>query len=36
MRAGRCLDIPDRHLEPFPLLVENGQVKVALPALAAG
>lgn len=33
MRAGRCLDMPDRHLEPYPLLVENGQVKVALPVL---
>ncbi len=33
MRAGRCLDEPDRHLEPFPLLVEGGRVKVALPAL---
>jgi Fe-S cluster biogenesis protein NfuA/nitrite reductase/ring-hydroxylating ferredoxin subunit len=34
MRAGRCLDMPDKHLEPYPLLVEAGQVRVALPALA--
>lgn len=32
-RAGRCLDVPDRHLEPIPLLVgDSGIVKVALPA----
>jgi Fe-S cluster biogenesis protein NfuA/nitrite reductase/ring-hydroxylating ferredoxin subunit len=31
-RAGRCLDAPDVHLEPVPLLVENGRVKVALSA----
>jgi len=29
-RAGRCLDKPDLFLEPVPLLVENGKVKVAL------
>ncbi|MBV9020101.1 MAG: NifU family protein [Chloroflexi bacterium] len=29
-RAGRCLDAPNVYLEPVPLLVENGQVKVAL------
>jgi Fe-S cluster biogenesis protein NfuA/nitrite reductase/ring-hydroxylating ferredoxin subunit len=29
--AGRGLDQPDLHLEPFPLLVEQGQAKVALP-----
>ncbi len=33
MRAGRDLDEPRLHLEPFPLLEENGQVKVALPSL---
>jgi Fe-S cluster biogenesis protein NfuA/nitrite reductase/ring-hydroxylating ferredoxin subunit len=33
-RAGRCLDAPDLFLEAIPLLVEAGQVKVALPALA--
>jgi len=31
MRAGRCLDQPTLHLDPFPLLVERGQVKVAIP-----
>jgi Fe-S cluster biogenesis protein NfuA/nitrite reductase/ring-hydroxylating ferredoxin subunit len=29
-RAGRCLDAPDLFLEPVPLLVEGGKVKVAL------
>lgn len=28
-RAGRCLDAPELFLEPVPLLVENGKVKVA-------
>jgi Fe-S cluster biogenesis protein NfuA/nitrite reductase/ring-hydroxylating ferredoxin subunit len=28
--AGRCLDTPNLYLEPVPLLVENGKVKVAL------
>lgn len=31
LRAGRGLDEPSLHLEPFPLLVERGQAKVALP-----
>lgn len=31
--AGRCLDAPDLHLEPVPLLVESGKVKVALSVL---
>lgn len=31
IRAGRGLDKPDLHLEPFPLLVEQGRVKIALP-----
>ncbi len=31
MRAGRCLDQPQLHLEPYPLLLERGQAKVALP-----
>jgi Fe-S cluster biogenesis protein NfuA/nitrite reductase/ring-hydroxylating ferredoxin subunit len=32
-RAGRCLDDPGLHLEPFPLLVgEEGIVKIALPS----
>jgi nitrite reductase/ring-hydroxylating ferredoxin subunit len=35
MRAGRCLDSPQLHLEPLPLLVgEDGLVKVALPVAA--
>jgi Fe-S cluster biogenesis protein NfuA/nitrite reductase/ring-hydroxylating ferredoxin subunit len=35
LRAGRCLDTPDMHLEPVPLLVdESGLVKVALGAAA--
>src|SRR5579875_2607530 len=29
-RAGRCLDAPALFLEPVPLLVEDGKVKVAL------
>lgn len=31
MRAGRGLDKPDLYLEPFPLLVEQGHAKIALP-----
>jgi Fe-S cluster biogenesis protein NfuA/nitrite reductase/ring-hydroxylating ferredoxin subunit len=31
IRAGRGLDQPNLHLEPFPLLVEQGRTKVALP-----
>jgi nitrite reductase/ring-hydroxylating ferredoxin subunit len=27
-RAGRCLDSPDLYLEPIPLLVQDGIVKV--------
>jgi Fe-S cluster biogenesis protein NfuA/nitrite reductase/ring-hydroxylating ferredoxin subunit len=34
LRAGRGVDRPDLHLEPIPLLTEQGQVKVAIPALA--
>ena len=30
--AGRCLDAPDQHLEPIPLLVQNDTVKVAVHA----
>ena len=33
-RAGRCLDAPNLFLEPIPLLVEGGKVKVALSALS--
>jgi len=29
-RAGICTDDPDIHLNPFPLLMEDGMVKVAL------
>lgn len=36
-RAGRCLDSPEVHLEPVPLLAdEDGIVKVALPSVAVG
>ncbi len=31
IRAGRGLDKPDLHLQPFPLLIEQGQAKIALP-----
>jgi Fe-S cluster biogenesis protein NfuA/nitrite reductase/ring-hydroxylating ferredoxin subunit len=31
IRAGRGLDRPNLHLEPFPLLFEQGRAKVALP-----
>ncbi len=35
LRAGRCLDSPQLHLEPVPLLVgDDGLVKVALGAPA--
>jgi Fe-S cluster biogenesis protein NfuA/nitrite reductase/ring-hydroxylating ferredoxin subunit len=35
LRAGRCLDAPQLHLEPVPLLVDDsGIVKVALGAVA--
>jgi Fe-S cluster biogenesis protein NfuA/nitrite reductase/ring-hydroxylating ferredoxin subunit len=34
IRAGRGLDQPDLHLEPFPLLFEQGRARVALPPLA--
>ena len=35
LRAGRCLDAPQLHLEPVPLLVgDDGLVKVALTAAA--
>jgi Fe-S cluster biogenesis protein NfuA/nitrite reductase/ring-hydroxylating ferredoxin subunit len=32
IRAGRGLDQPDLHLEPFPLLFDQGRAKVALPS----
>ena len=32
LRAGRGLDKPALHLEPFPLLMEHGRTKIALPA----
>ena len=31
IRAGRGLDKPELHLEPFPLLFEQGRARVALP-----
>jgi Fe-S cluster biogenesis protein NfuA/nitrite reductase/ring-hydroxylating ferredoxin subunit len=31
IRAGRGLDQPNLHLEPYPLLVEQGKTRVALP-----
>jgi Fe-S cluster biogenesis protein NfuA/nitrite reductase/ring-hydroxylating ferredoxin subunit len=35
-RAGRCLDVPERYLEPIPLLeTDAGLVKVAVGAAAA-
>jgi Fe-S cluster biogenesis protein NfuA/nitrite reductase/ring-hydroxylating ferredoxin subunit len=34
IRAGRGLDQPNLHLEPFPLLIEHGRTKVALPPLS--
>jgi len=36
VRAGRGLDRPDLHLDPFPLLVENGRARVALAPSPAG
>jgi nitrite reductase/ring-hydroxylating ferredoxin subunit len=30
-RAGACLDVPALHLEPLPLLRDNGGVSVAVP-----
>ncbi len=34
-RAGRCLDTPTLFLEPIPLLVKDGQIKVSLPGVDA-
>lgn len=34
MRAGRGLEQPGLYLQPFPLLVEQGRTKVALPTTA--
>jgi Fe-S cluster biogenesis protein NfuA/nitrite reductase/ring-hydroxylating ferredoxin subunit len=33
LRAGRGLDQPALHLQPFPLLMEHGRTKIALPAM---
>ncbi|CAA9455544.1 MAG: Uncharacterized NifU-like protein MSMEG_2718 [uncultured Rubrobacteraceae bacterium] len=34
-RAGRCLDSPQLHLEPIPLLLgEDGAVRIAIPGVA--
>ncbi|MBV9297978.1 MAG: NifU family protein [Verrucomicrobia bacterium] len=30
-RAGRCAEMPTAHLDPYPLLFQEGVVKVALP-----
>ncbi|HZC35811.1 MAG TPA: NifU family protein [Chthoniobacterales bacterium] len=30
VHAGRCAEIPSAHLDPFPLLLQDGVVKVAL------
>ncbi|MGZ4477561.1 MAG: hypothetical protein ACXVW2_03030, partial [Nocardioidaceae bacterium] len=30
-RAGACIDVPDLHLDPFPLLADGSGVSVALP-----
>jgi Fe-S cluster biogenesis protein NfuA/nitrite reductase/ring-hydroxylating ferredoxin subunit len=35
MRAGRCLNQPSLHLEPFPLLEQGGTMKIALPVVVA-
>lgn len=35
-RAGACLDDPDLHLDPLPVLTEGGDVMLLLPAAAAG
>jgi nitrite reductase/ring-hydroxylating ferredoxin subunit len=34
--AGRGLDQPNLQLEPFPLLMEQGRARVALPHLVTG
>jgi nitrite reductase/ring-hydroxylating ferredoxin subunit len=36
MRAGRAMNQPSLHLEPFPLLIEQGEAKVALPSEITG
>lgn len=36
IRAGRCLDHPDLHLEPFPVLEQHGKVRIALPQAVTG
>lgn len=33
-RAGACLDAPELHLEPLPVLAEGADVSVAVPAVA--
>ncbi|HYY28014.1 MAG TPA: NifU family protein [Chthoniobacterales bacterium] len=30
VRAGRCVEVPSAHLEPFPLLVQDGVIRVSL------
>jgi Fe-S cluster biogenesis protein NfuA/nitrite reductase/ring-hydroxylating ferredoxin subunit len=34
LRAGRGLEQPSLYLEPFPLLIAQGEARIALPALA--
>ncbi len=34
-RAGACLESPELHLDPLPLLVDSGTVSVAVPLTAA-
>jgi Fe-S cluster biogenesis protein NfuA/nitrite reductase/ring-hydroxylating ferredoxin subunit len=36
LHAGRCAEIPSAHLDPFPLLAEDGAIKVALTREVAG
>jgi Fe-S cluster biogenesis protein NfuA/nitrite reductase/ring-hydroxylating ferredoxin subunit len=36
IRAGRGLDQPDLHLDPLPLLFEQGRARIALPPLTSG
>jgi Fe-S cluster biogenesis protein NfuA/nitrite reductase/ring-hydroxylating ferredoxin subunit len=36
LHAGRCAEIPSAHLDPFPLLAEDGVIKVALTREVAG
>ncbi len=35
-KAGRCIEHPDLHLLPLPLLVDHGEARVAVPVSVAG